>query len=78
MVRPRLLIFGEGPLGRILPTPFGSGIFGPAACLFVHQDLDHPQQVGLGNGIELTGEYQATIGDRYLSQTGTARMQVRF
>ncbi|NGM37961.1 autotransporter outer membrane beta-barrel domain-containing protein [Methylobacterium sp. DB0501] len=35
-------------------------------------------QIGLGNGIELTGEYQATVGDRYLSQTGTARMQVRF
>ncbi|KMO36289.1 heme utilization protein [Methylobacterium variabile] len=35
-------------------------------------------QIGLGNGIELTGEYQAHVGDRYLSQTGTARMQVRF
>ena len=35
-------------------------------------------QIGLGGGIELTGEYQAHVGDRFLSHTGTARLSARF
>ncbi|MFC6392200.1 autotransporter outer membrane beta-barrel domain-containing protein [Methylorubrum zatmanii] len=35
-------------------------------------------QIGLGGGVELTGEYQAHVGDRFLSHLGTARLAVRF
>jgi hypothetical protein len=35
-------------------------------------------QIGLGGGVELTGEYQSHIGDRFLSHLGTARLSVRF
>ena len=35
-------------------------------------------QMWLGNGIEITGEYQAHAGDRFLSHTGNARLSVRF
>ena len=35
-------------------------------------------QIGLGGGVELTGEYQAHVGDRFLSHLGTARLSVRF
>lgn len=35
-------------------------------------------QARLGSGLELVGEYQAQIGDRYLSHTGSVRLQARF
>lgn len=35
-------------------------------------------QISLGNGVEVTGEYQAQVGDHFVAQSGTARLQVRF
>ncbi len=35
-------------------------------------------QMSFGGGIELTGEYQAHVGDRFLSHLGSARLSVRF
>ncbi len=35
-------------------------------------------QLSLGNGVEVTGEYQAQVGDHFVAQSGTARLQLRF
>lgn len=35
-------------------------------------------QLSLGNGVEVTGEYQSQIGAHFLAQSGTARLQLRF
>lgn len=35
-------------------------------------------QISLGGGVEVTGEYQAQVGDHFLAQSGTARLQLRF
>ncbi|WP_267356588.1 MULTISPECIES: autotransporter outer membrane beta-barrel domain-containing protein [unclassified Methylobacterium] len=35
-------------------------------------------QISLGNGVEVTGEYQAQVGDHFVAQSGTARLQMRF
>ncbi len=35
-------------------------------------------QISLGNGVEVTGEYQAQVGDQFVAQSGTARLQLRF
>ncbi|MGF3024824.1 autotransporter outer membrane beta-barrel domain-containing protein [Methylobacterium aquaticum] len=57
----------------------GLGLFSTAARIpdFVG-DVGLGMQVRFGNGIEMLGEYQSQIGDRFLSHTGSVRLQARF
>ncbi|MFE1599790.1 autotransporter outer membrane beta-barrel domain-containing protein [Methylobacterium sp. ID0610] len=60
----------------------GSGGLGVFSTVSRIPDLVGDAGLGLqarfGNGLELVGEYQAQIGDRYLSHIGSVRLQARF
>jgi uncharacterized protein with beta-barrel porin domain len=60
---------GAGPLGR----------FATESAIPDRLDEAGPGlQISLDPGGEVTGEYQAQVGDHFVAQSGTARLQLRF